>query len=115
MSALCRLMARRARAGRVLRVRRAAGRTGAGKCGKGACRSRIAPIAHCADRAHVRAGEDGGIRDGGVVKEVAITAVGRAVGMDGDSPAATNGCLPGGTGTRVAQRADGRWALTRVY
>ena len=38
------------------------------------------PIAHCADRAHVRAGEDGGIRDGGVVKEVAIRAVGRAVG-----------------------------------
>ena len=31
--------------------------------------SRIAPIVH------VRAGEDGGIRDGGVVKEVAIRAV----------------------------------------
>ena len=56
-------------------MRRAAGRAGAGKCGKGSL-----PIAHCADRARVSAGEDGGIRDGGVVKEVAIRAVGRAVG-----------------------------------
>ena len=49
-------------AARLLRVRRAAGRAGEGKCGKGT----------------LIAGEDGGIGDGGVVKEVETSMRGLA-------------------------------------